>query len=253
LLGLILMDGLKNRAAQRFAPLRLYLGNGTSGGRCTRGIESTDGERDGQRLTSAGSRHPDPQFGVRNGKDQILQDGTNLLMVRSRAAVIRNDCRRPQQIAGRRYPARRTTQNLVGGVSPIQAQHFCIGNVTLDADGDSALAQSRPGGSVLRPGRQAEMCLGEERGCSRGQAVYFPRGVSPVDQHRGNSVPYAVLLCPAGDVAHCGRNWMARCRARRRARGCLRVSTAVLCPEILAHREARLPFMPPWTKDLSTR
>jgi len=43
LLGLILMDGLKNRAPSASRPLRLYLGNGTSGGRCTRGIESTDG------------------------------------------------------------------------------------------------------------------------------------------------------------------------------------------------------------------
>ena len=36
------------------------------------------------------------------------------------------------QIEGRRYPARRRTQNLVGGVSPIQAKCFAIGNVTLD-------------------------------------------------------------------------------------------------------------------------
>ena len=34
-------------------------------------------------------------------------------------------------IEGRRYPARRLTQNLVGGVAPIQAKHFAIGYVTL--------------------------------------------------------------------------------------------------------------------------
>jgi hypothetical protein len=40
-----------------------------------------------------------------------------------------------EKIEGRRYPARRRTQNLVGGASPIQAKQFCMGNVTLDARG----------------------------------------------------------------------------------------------------------------------
>jgi len=39
------------------------------------------------------------------------------------------------QIAGRTYPARRRTQNLVGGMSFIQATNFAIGNVTLEFDG----------------------------------------------------------------------------------------------------------------------
>ena len=39
------------------------------------------------------------------------------------------------QITGRTYPARRRTQNLVGGVSPIQATNFSIGNVTLEPNG----------------------------------------------------------------------------------------------------------------------
>ncbi len=39
------------------------------------------------------------------------------------------------QIEGRRYPARRRTQNLAGGVAPIQAKNFSIGNVTLDPNG----------------------------------------------------------------------------------------------------------------------
>ena len=39
------------------------------------------------------------------------------------------------EIAGRRYPARRRTQNVVGGVSPIQARNFALGHVTLDPDG----------------------------------------------------------------------------------------------------------------------
>jgi UDP-N-acetylenolpyruvoylglucosamine reductase len=38
-------------------------------------------------------------------------------------------------IAGRTYPARRRTQNLVGGASPIQAANFSIGAVTLEPNG----------------------------------------------------------------------------------------------------------------------
>ena len=34
------------------------------------------------------------------------------------------------RIEGRRYPARRRTQNLVVGAAPIQCKNFCIGNVT---------------------------------------------------------------------------------------------------------------------------
>jgi len=39
------------------------------------------------------------------------------------------------QIAGRTYPARRRTQNLVGGMSPIQATNFSMGHVTLEPRG----------------------------------------------------------------------------------------------------------------------
>ncbi len=39
------------------------------------------------------------------------------------------------KMEGRRYPARRRTQNIVGGASPIQAANFCMGMVTLDPRG----------------------------------------------------------------------------------------------------------------------
>lgn len=39
------------------------------------------------------------------------------------------------QIVGRRYPAGCLTQNLAGGVAPIEAAYFCKGNVTRDAEG----------------------------------------------------------------------------------------------------------------------
>lgn len=40
-----------------------------------------------------------------------------------------------ENIAGRTYPARRRTQNLVGGASPIQATNFSMGCVTLEPHG----------------------------------------------------------------------------------------------------------------------
>ena len=37
-----------------------------------------------------------------------------------------------KEIAGRTYPARRRTQNLVGGAAPVQASQFSMGYVTLE-------------------------------------------------------------------------------------------------------------------------
>jgi acyl dehydratase len=88
LLGLIMTDGLKNRAELRFAAvvslswtwnfrLPLYPGD-----RIFARISVTD-----KRLT----KRPDRgiltlAFEVRNQKGEVVQDGTNLLMVRTRAA-----------------------------------------------------------------------------------------------------------------------------------------------------------------------
>ena len=65
------------------------------------------------------------------------------------------------QIEGRRYPARRRTQNLVGGVSPIQAQNFSMGYVTLDANGGQVPWHNQEQEEVyfIIEGT-AEMCLG---------------------------------------------------------------------------------------------
>jgi len=107
-----------------------------------------------------------------------------------------------KQIAGRRYPAARTTQKLGGSVSPIQAQHFCIGNVTLDADGGQVPWHNHDQEEVyfVLEG-QAEMCLGEERRVlSRGRPCKSLAGVSPVD-HIEKLRAYAVLLWPGRDVA----------------------------------------------------
>ena len=83
------------------------------------------------------------------------------------------------KIAGRIYPARRKTQNLVGGVSPIQASNFCIGYVTLDPQGGQVPWHNQEQEEIyLVIEGTGEMCLGEERDTLRsGQAVFIPAGV----------------------------------------------------------------------------
>ena len=109
------------------------------------------------------------------------------------------------QITGRVYPARRRTQNLVGGMSPIQASNFSMGNVTLEPDGGQVPWHNQEQEEIyfLIEGT-AEMCLGEERTVLRsGQAVYIPSGVFHQLTNIGET-PCRMLYCygPAGDVAH---------------------------------------------------
>jgi len=109
------------------------------------------------------------------------------------------------EIEGRRYPARRRTQNLVGGAAPIQAKNFAIGFVTLEPDGGQVPwhNQEQEEVYILLEG-EAEMCLGEERRVLRaGQAVFIPHRVFHQMTNIG-SVPAKMLYCygPAGDVAH---------------------------------------------------
>ncbi len=108
-------------------------------------------------------------------------------------------------ITGRVYPARRRTQNLVGGVSPIQASNFSIGNVTLEPSGGQVPWHNQEQEEVyfILEGT-AEMCLGEERQTlSAGQAVYIPPRVFHQLTNIG-ATPCRMLYCygPAGDVAH---------------------------------------------------
>ena len=109
------------------------------------------------------------------------------------------------KIEGRRYPARRRTQNLVGGVSPIQAKNFSIGFVTLDANGGQVPWHSQEQEEVyfIIEGT-AEMCLGNERRTlTGGQAVFIPPTVFHQVTNLGVT-PLKMLYCygPAGDVAH---------------------------------------------------
>ena len=109
------------------------------------------------------------------------------------------------EIAGRTYPARRRTQNLVGGVSPIQATNFSMGNVTLEPNGGQVPWHNQEQEEIyfIVEGT-AEMCLGEERSILRdGEAVYIPSGVFHQLTNVGDK-PCRMLYCygPAGDVAH---------------------------------------------------
>jgi mannose-6-phosphate isomerase-like protein (cupin superfamily) len=110
-----------------------------------------------------------------------------------------------KQIEGRRYPARRRTQNLVGGASPIQAQGFCLGLVTLDPRGGQVPWHDHTQEEVyvVLKGR-GEMCIGSERRTLEGgQAVFVPPGEFHQLTNVGDT-PLEMLYCysPAGDVAH---------------------------------------------------
>jgi mannose-6-phosphate isomerase-like protein (cupin superfamily) len=109
------------------------------------------------------------------------------------------------QIEGRRYPARRRTQNLVGGAAPIQATSFSMGNVTLDPRGGQVPWHNQEQEEVYFVIEGAgEMCLGDERRMiTSGQMVYIPPGIFHQLTNTGD-VPLRMIYCygPAGDVAH---------------------------------------------------
>jgi len=110
-----------------------------------------------------------------------------------------------KNIAGKTYPARRRTQNLVGGASPIQARNFSMGFVTLESNGGQVPWHNQEQEEVyfVIEGT-GEMCLGEERTLVQaGQAVFIPGGVFHQLTNTGDK-PMQMIYCyrPAGDVAH---------------------------------------------------
>jgi quercetin dioxygenase-like cupin family protein len=109
------------------------------------------------------------------------------------------------EIAGRTYPARRRTQNLVGGASPIQAASFCMGYVTLEPDGGQVPWHNHEQEEIyLVLDGTGEMCLGGERQTIHsGEAVSIPSGEYHQLTNIG-STPLRMIYCygPAGDVAH---------------------------------------------------
>jgi len=109
------------------------------------------------------------------------------------------------KISGRTYPARRRTQNVVGGASPIQATNFCMGNVVLEPHGGQVPWHNQEQEEIYFVVEGAgEMCLGSERQTvATGQAVYIPPRVFHQLTNTGDK-PLRMIYCygPAGDVAH---------------------------------------------------
>ena len=110
-----------------------------------------------------------------------------------------------KEIPGRSYPARRRTQNLVGGASPIQAKNFAMGFVTLEPKGGQVPWHNQEQEEIyFVVDGEGEMCLGEELSrIQAGQAVYIPGGVFHQLTNTGDR-PMQMIYCygPAGDVAH---------------------------------------------------
>ena len=109
------------------------------------------------------------------------------------------------KIDGRTYPARRRTQNVVGGASPIQATAYSMGFVTLDPRGGQVPWHNQEQEEVYFVLKgTGEMCLGQERQTlTAGQAVYIPSGVFHQLTNTGDA-PLEFIYCygPAGDVDH---------------------------------------------------
>lgn len=112
---------------------------------------------------------------------------------------------RLSEIQGRTYPARRRTQNLVGGMSPIQATSFAMGFVTLEPNGGQVPWHNHEQEEVyfVLEGT-GEICVDGERAEIRGgEAVSIPSGA--FHQLTNTSTePLRMIYCygPAGDVAH---------------------------------------------------
>ena len=101
------------------------------------------------------------------------------------------------QIAGRTYPARRRTQNLVGGASPIQAEAFSLGNVTLEPNGGQVPWHNQEQEEIyfVLEG-EGEMCLGDEKDHAekRSSGVYSTSRVPSVDEYRRDPAANDLLL-----------------------------------------------------------
>ncbi len=109
------------------------------------------------------------------------------------------------ELAGKRYPARRWTRNLVGGAAPIQAKNFCMGFVVLEPNGGQVPWHNQEQEEIYYVVEgTGEMCLGEERQIvTSGQAAFIPPTVFHQLTNIGDT-PLTMIYCygPAGDVAH---------------------------------------------------
>jgi len=109
------------------------------------------------------------------------------------------------KIDGRTYPARRRTQNVVGGASPIDATAFSMGYVTLEPNGGQVPWHNQEQEEVYFVlSGTGEMCLGQEKQTlTDGQAVYIPSGVFHQLTNIGDTpLTFIYVYGPAGDVDH---------------------------------------------------
>ena len=126
------------------------------------------------------------------------------------------------QIAGRTYPARRRTQNLVGGASPIQATNFSMGHVTLEPNGGQVPWHNQEQEEIyfIVEGT-GEMCLGDEKTTvTTGQAVYIPHRIFHQLTNTGATPAAHDLLLRTGRRRRAlapGAGWHAAARGNRSA------------------------------------
>ncbi len=109
------------------------------------------------------------------------------------------------EIPARRYPARRHTQNIAGGASPIKTKNFAMGYVTLEPRGGQVPWHSHPNEEVyfIIEGL-GQMCVGDQlQEVCAAQAVYVPPGEFHQLTNIGRE-PLKMIYCygPAGDVDH---------------------------------------------------
>lgn len=107
--------------------------------------------------------------------------------------------------AGRSYPARRTTFNLVGGASPVDCAHFSLGYVVLDPNGGQVPWHNHEQEEIyfVIEG-SGQMCVGDEiTELHGGQMVHIPSLAFHQLTNTGDE-PLRMMYCyaPAGDVLH---------------------------------------------------
>jgi quercetin dioxygenase-like cupin family protein len=109
------------------------------------------------------------------------------------------------EIEGRRYPAGRLTQSIVGAGRGIECDNFCMGVVSLDAKGGQVPWHNHPNEEVyLVLEGELELALGDELATVQaGQTVHIPSGVFHQLTNLGQQpARFLYVYAPAGDVAH---------------------------------------------------
>lgn len=116
-------------------------------------------------------------------------------------AVIVSDI---EKVEGRHFPAGRRSVNLVGGRSPIQAENFCMGQVSVEPYGQVPWHNHIQEEIYYILEGKGEMCVAEEmQTITAGQVVYIP-SLSFHQLTNTGAGPLVFIYCygPIGDVAH---------------------------------------------------